>query len=701
MIRNLQLKNFRQHTDLALSFDQGVTVLRGANEAGKSTVFEAIAYALFGARATRNNELTTWGQPEGSHQVVLTFEINGVEYTIKRNAKSAELNYDGGRVTGQTDTARFCEQLLDLKSGMGTKLMLVPQNEMRGTLSDGGAKTTAMIEQLADLGQIEEIITKLQTHWHTGKTDLIEHSLETFKQQHAEAKEELAATENPEQALQDKLKGLKQQQLEFGVLDVGLMIICGGLENELSEAEEVEKLSQEIERRTLVAQTKLEAVQRTLSDPVPEFDERAVAQTEEWLEHARREQALYQDWLSMKDYQPVARSTRSEEQLCADLERLEEERQAVERQLATNQASRKLLSSQISHDLTCPTCKREWDDADARRAANKEKMDAIDNLYIEEQELCDTINRIVSERNSVDGLLNQPLKYPKMHSLWEVVDDGMWPPLFQWSENIPTEVTDADIRATEKEVAEARLQQQLHIELLNKRQAAQDQQVAVQGLLTQLEEVRQTLPVLERSSQDVRLELHDKQREWQDAKRKLAELNSAIENFDKQHQPVRDAYRALQKRVEQTAAEVSRYTEELKAARQANALLKALRTVKPQLANQVWQTVCSTVSHYFSLMRNQPSVVSKEAAGFAVDGHDTESLSGSTLDILGLAIRIALTKTFMPTCRFLLLDEPFAASDAERTAQALGFISSVGFDQVVIITHEDATEAVADNLITI
>lgn len=80
MIKTLQLKNFRQHTDLALSFDQGVTVLRGANEAGKSTVFEAIAYALFGARATRNNELTTWGQPEGSHQVVLTFEIGGVEY---------------------------------------------------------------------------------------------------------------------------------------------------------------------------------------------------------------------------------------------------------------------------------------------------------------------------------------------------------------------------------------------------------------------------------------------------------------------------------------------------------------------------------------------------------------------------------------------------------------------------------------------
>ena len=186
-----------------------------------------------------------------------------------------------------------------------------------------------------------------------------------------------------------------------------------------------------------------------------------------------------------------------------------------------------------------------------------------------------------------------------------------------------------------------------------------------------------------------------------------AEAREELAATENPEQALQDKLKGLKQQqlefgaLEQTAAEVSRYTEELNAARQANALLKALRTVKPQLANQVWQTVCSTVSHYFSLMRNQPSVVSKEAAGFAVDGHDTESLSGSTLAILGLAIRIALTKTFMPTCRFLLLDEPFAALDAERTAQALGFISSVGFDQVVIITHEDATEAVADNLITI
>ena len=701
MIKTLQLKNFRQHTDLALSFDQGVTVLRGANEAGKSTVFEAIAYALFGARATRNNELTTWGQPEGSHQVVLTFEIGGVEYTIKRNAKSAELNYDGGRVTGQTDTARFCEQLLDLKSGMGTKLMLVPQNEMRGTLSDGGAKTTAMIEQLADLGQIEEIITKLQTHWHTGKTDLIEHSLDTFKQQHTEAKAELAATEDPEKGLQDKLKGLRSEHYDLSVAVSALKVACERLEVELTEAENIEQSIQDIERRTLVAQTKLEAVQRTLREPVPEFDERAVRQTENHVAQMRVRMEIYHDWLSMKDYQPVARSTQSEAQLRDECAARKRQYQELLAEIAGTKAEQKLLHSQISHDLVCPTCKRPWEDASARQANNEVKAAEIAEI---EQSLCtlqETVVQVEKALNQYDQLLNQPVQQPESLSRWELVDDGMWPPIYQWPRSIPAAVSDADIQEVEQKLNEARLQQQMYLESLKQRQAAQDEQVAVQDLLTQLQEARQALPVLEHPSQEVRLELHDKQREWQDAKRKLAELNSAIENFDRQHQPVRDAYRALQKRVEQTAAEVSRYTEELKAARQANALLKVLRTVKPQLANQVWQTVCSTVSHYFSLMRSQPSIVSKEAAGFAVDGHDTESLSGSTLDILGLAIRIALTKTFMPTCRFLLLDEPFAASDAERTAQALGFISSVGFDQVVIITHEDATEAVADNLITI
>ena len=82
-----------------------------------------------------------------------------------------------------------------------------------------------------------------------------------------------------------------------------------------------------------------------------------------------------------------------------------------------------------------------------------------------------------------------------------------------------------------------------------------------------------------------------------------------------------------------------------------------------------------------------------------VNGEYVGSLSGSTLDLLGLAIRVALVKTFLPTCPFLILDEPASAMDSNRTALMMGFLSGVGFNQIILVTHEDLSEAVANNVI--
>jgi len=86
---------------------------------------------------------------------------------------------------------------------------------------------------------------------------------------------------------------------------------------------------------------------------------------------------------------------------------------------------------------------------------------------------------------------------------------------------------------------------------------------------------------------------------------------------------------------------------------------------------------------------------------FTVDTHSIAGLSGSTLDLLGLSIRLALTRTFLPMAPFLILDEPFAAMDEERTAASLAFIASAGFKQTLLVTHEEMSESVAAGLITL
>ena len=59
MLNKVTIKNFRQHEELVVDFTDGVTVVRGENEAGKSTIFEAISYAMFGIKACRDNDVST------------------------------------------------------------------------------------------------------------------------------------------------------------------------------------------------------------------------------------------------------------------------------------------------------------------------------------------------------------------------------------------------------------------------------------------------------------------------------------------------------------------------------------------------------------------------------------------------------------------------------------------------------------------
>ena len=47
MINSVELGNFLSHSDTKLEFENGVTVFVGHNGAGKSSIIDAITFALF------------------------------------------------------------------------------------------------------------------------------------------------------------------------------------------------------------------------------------------------------------------------------------------------------------------------------------------------------------------------------------------------------------------------------------------------------------------------------------------------------------------------------------------------------------------------------------------------------------------------------------------------------------------------------
>ena len=47
IFKRLRLKNFKSYANEIINFDKGITVIVGENGAGKSSIFEAISFALF------------------------------------------------------------------------------------------------------------------------------------------------------------------------------------------------------------------------------------------------------------------------------------------------------------------------------------------------------------------------------------------------------------------------------------------------------------------------------------------------------------------------------------------------------------------------------------------------------------------------------------------------------------------------------
>jgi len=86
-ILSIHLKNIKSHKELSLDFVGGINVLAGANGVGKSTVFEAVGYALFGVDAREfvgNTErFITIGAKKGEVEVVFVAE-DGQRYAVSR-----------------------------------------------------------------------------------------------------------------------------------------------------------------------------------------------------------------------------------------------------------------------------------------------------------------------------------------------------------------------------------------------------------------------------------------------------------------------------------------------------------------------------------------------------------------------------------------------------------------------------------------
>ena len=170
--------------DLRELGDSGLYLISGRTGAGKTTIFDAITYALFGKASGDARKETMirsrYAAPETKTYVELCFEYAGREYTVKRNPKymrpkkvgsgeteedaSAEMHFPDGRppLTNGKDVDAAVTELLGVNYSQFRQIVLIAQGEFRKLLLADTKERRQIFQRVFHTERYETLQKKLQ-----------------------------------------------------------------------------------------------------------------------------------------------------------------------------------------------------------------------------------------------------------------------------------------------------------------------------------------------------------------------------------------------------------------------------------------------------------------------------------------------------------------------------------------------------------
>lgn len=385
----------RTEIDFTCLGEQGLYLITGDTGAGKTIIFDALCYALYGETSGGTREASMlrsqYAQADVPTFVELAFRLRGQEYVVRRNPEyqrpakrgsgltleraAAELRYPDARqpVTKTGEVDRAVKELLGLDYKQFTQIAMIAQGQFRKFLDTNTDERSKIFRELFHT----EFYQSLQERLKREALDKYK-KCDELQRQTAQFLSGISCADYPEQAA--KLALWRQQEFRG----------CAGEALELVDA--VIKLDEAKQVQNAAAKSALDEQQRALNAQMEGFSRLAELESAVRTLQAQKEKLQQQ-----ADSEAEAKAAR-EKQL-ASLESAWQEAQAAQLAAAQEQGEQQRLAARKRdlQDVQAMLARynEELAELEAKRAEyrehmqayteKKQKYDALDMAFLQAQ----------------------------------------------------------------------------------------------------------------------------------------------------------------------------------------------------------------------------------------------------------------------------------------------------------------------------
>lgn len=336
----LDIEGFRSIDRISLNLsDQGIVIVKGINNyedlassngSGKSSVFEAIIYALFEETSSGDRDIENRILGQGC-SVVLKFSIDDVSYKIIRQSKKGKgtvvlyRNDEDISARNKSDTNKLIVSILGINKAIFLDSIFLSQNAVTNLPS---LSPTARKERL-------EILTNTDNAINNFKTFLKEKQI-MYESKHVDSQLEINKINGKEESLQQQ-----KDKLQAQINDIKIQI---EERNKLGNIEDLDKQIQEYNVKI-----------NTINNQIPELDNQ-IEMISKSINELKNEQKVYEEKRVNKDQE-----VQNQRDKCNDLQK---EITRVENIISYNNMDIDRINKEIEeikNSDTCPTCGRKYD----------------------------------------------------------------------------------------------------------------------------------------------------------------------------------------------------------------------------------------------------------------------------------------------------------------------------------------------------